>query len=118
MSDQNQTRILVRDFIIPARIGIYPHEHQAPQRICVSVDVLLRDHEIRHDDIDDTMSYEGLVQAIRDLQKQHFNLVEILAEHLAGVALQDARVAAVTVTVEKLDVYPEGRVGTVITRLR
>lgn len=118
MSEQNQTRILVRDFIVPARIGIYPHEHQAAQRISVSLEVLLRNHEIRRDDIEDTMSYEGLVQAIRDLPKQHFNLVEILAEHLAGVALQDDRVDAVTVTVEKLDVYPEGRVGTQIVRVR
>ncbi|QQG35244.1 MAG: dihydroneopterin aldolase [Micavibrio aeruginosavorus] len=118
MSGQNQTRVLVRDFIVPARIGIYPHEHQAPQRICVSMDVLLRDHEIPRDDIEDTMSYEGLVQAIRDLQKQHFNLVEILAEHLAGLALQDSRVASVSVTVEKLDVYPEGRVGAEIIRCR
>lgn len=118
MLNHNQTRILVRDFIVPARIGIYPHEHQAPQRICVSLEVLLRDHEIPRDDIEDTMSYEALVQAIRDLPRQHFNLVEILAEHLAGVALQDDRVAAVTVTVEKLDVYPEGRVGTQIIRTR
>jgi dihydroneopterin aldolase len=118
MTAQNQTKILVRDFIVPARIGIYPHEHEAPQNICVSVVVTLKNHEIRRDDIEDTLSYEGLVAAIRALQKQHFELVETMADHLADVALMDARTSSVTVTVEKLEVYPEGRVGTEITRYR
>ncbi len=118
MKNQNSTKILVRDFIVPARIGIYPQEHKAPQKICVSIDVTLKDHEVRRDDIEDTLSYEGLVAALRDLQKQHFNLAEILAEHLAGIALEDSRVFSVCVRVEKLEVYPEGRVGTEITRYR
>ncbi len=115
---QNQTKILVRDFIVPARIGIYPREHEAPQKIKVSVEVVLKDHEIKRDLIEDTMSYEGMVAAIRDLPKQHFELAETMAEHLANVALIDARTFCVTVTIEKLEVYPEGRVGTEIVRYR
>ena len=115
---QNQTKILIRDFIVPARIGIYPREHEAPQKIKVSVEVILKDHEIKHDHIEDTMSYEGLVAAIRDLPRRHFELVETMAEHLAQVALIDVRTYCVTVTIEKLEVYPEGRVGTEIIRYR
>lgn len=115
---QNQTKILVRDFIVPARIGIYPREHEASQTVKVSVEVILKDHEIKRDHIEDTMSYEGLVAAIRDLPQQHFELVETMAEHLANVALIDARTSCVTVTIEKLEVYPEGRVGTEIIRYR
>lgn len=115
---KNQTKILVSDFIVPARIGIYPREHEAPQKIKISIEVVLEDHEIKRDHIEDTMSYEGLVAAIRDLPQQHFELVETMAEHLAGVALTDARASCVTVTIEKLEVYPEGRVGTEIIRYR
>lgn len=100
----NLTKILVRDFVVPARIGIYPHEHAAPQKIKVSLEVLLRDWQIPRDRIEDTMSYEGLVAAIRDLQQQHFELVETMAEHLAQVALADGRVQSVQVTIEKLEV--------------
>ena len=114
----NQTKILVRDFVVPARIGIYPHEHEASQKIRVSIDVTLKNYEIKRDNIEDTMSYEGLVAAIRDLQKQHFELVETMAENLAGIALMDDRTSCVTVAIEKLEVYPEGRVGTEITRYR
>lgn len=115
---QNQTKILVRDFVVPVRIGIYPREHEAPQKIRVSVEVILKDYAIKRDHIEDTMSYEGLVAAIRDLPKQHFELVETMAEHLADVALVDVRAFCVTVTIEKLEVYPEGRVGTEIIRYR
>lgn len=113
---RNQTKILVRDFIVPARIGIYPREHESPQKIKVSVEIVLKDHEIKRDHIEETMSYEGMVAAIRDLPQQHFELVETMAEHLANVALTDMRTACVTVTIEKLEVYPEGRVGTEIIR--
>lgn len=114
----NLTKILVRDFVVPARIGIYSHEHEAPQKIKVSLEVLLKDWQIPRDHIEDTMSYEGLVAALRNLQQQHFELVETMAEHLAQVALADLRVASVAVTIEKLDVYAEGNVGVNIVRVR
>lgn len=114
----NQTKILVRDFVVPALIGIYEHEQTHPQRIRVSVEITLKDYKLEHDKIEDTISYEDVVQAIRDLIKQHFNLVEAIAEHLAFIAMKDNRAHAVMVRVEKLDVYGEGSVGTEITRSR
>ena len=118
MEKQNQTKIIIRDFTVPARIGIYPQELAAPQSIRVSIDVTLKEHEIKRDNIEDTLSYEGLVAAIRNLQKQHFNLVEIMAEHLASIALADVRVQCVCVKIEKIEIYAEGHVGTEITRYR
>lgn len=118
MTAGNQTRILIRDFVTQARIGIYPKEHDAPQAIRVSVEITLKNYEILRDRIEDTLSYEGMVAAIRDLSKQHFELVETMAEHLAGYALSDSRVESVIVRIEKLDVYPEGTVGTEILRYR
>ena len=114
----NQTKILVRDFVVPALIGIYEHEQKHPQRIRVSVEILLKDFRIAHDDIKDTISYEYIVQAIRDLIQQHFNLVEAIAEHLAALSLSDPRAHSVMIRVEKLDVYGEGSVGCEIIRSR
>ena len=114
----NQTKILVRDFVVPALIGIYDHEQNHPQRVRVSVEITLKDYKIAHDKIEDTISYESIVQAIRDLIKQHFNLVEAIAEHLAELALADPRAHSAMIRVEKLDVYGEGSVGTEIIRSR
>lgn len=114
----NQTKIIVRDFIVPAMIGIYPQEKMAPQRIRVNMEVTLSQVKIDHDNINDTMSYEGLVAAIRALQETHYNLVETIAEHLADLALSHARAQSVCVRVEKIDIYAEGAVGTEIIRSR
>lgn len=118
MNTENQMSIIVRDFVVPARIGIYPHEHGAPQRICVSVTVQLAMASVLTDDIASTMSYEGIVDVLRGLCQQHFNLVETLAAYVADYVLADARAKSVWVRVEKLDVFPEGRVGTELTRVR
>ncbi len=114
----NQTKIIVRNFVVSALIGIYPHEQTKPQRIRVSIEVTLRDYHIAHDEIEDTISYESMVEAIRTLIDRHFNLVEAIAEHLASVALKDPRAASALIRVEKLDVYGEGSVGTEIIRSR
>lgn len=114
----NITEIIVRDFIIPARIGIYPEEHTKTQRICVNVTMELANFRITHDTIEETVSYEGLVKEIRKQADIHHNLVETLAETLANYALTDNRVLTAKVSIEKLDVFPEGRVGCHISRTR
>lgn len=115
----NSTKIIVRDFILPARIGIYPEEHTKTQNICVNVAMDLADHHVDHDVIEDTVSYETIINEIREQATNvHHNLVETLAEHIAEFALNDIRVKEVTVQVEKLEIYPDARVGCNITRAR
>lgn len=116
--DQNTTHIIVRDFTLPARIGIYEHEHHAPQMVKISVDMKLVDYLVPHDRIEDTVSYEGVVRKIRELGLIHHELAEKLAEHIADFCLSNEKVENVTVTVLKTEIFPEGAVGTTITRLR
>ncbi|MFA7276054.1 MAG: dihydroneopterin aldolase [Pseudobdellovibrionaceae bacterium] len=118
MMDTNTTTIIVRDFTLEALIGIYPNEITIPQRICVNVDMVLGNPDIQHDMIEDTVSYEGIVAQIRQLAKEHHNLVETLADKLANYALLDVRVKTVKITLVKLDVFSEGAVGVDITRSR
>ena len=110
------TRIIVRDFVVPALIGIYPHEHGVLQKMRITVDVTLSATTISTDDISATMSYEGLVREIRALGETHHELVETVAENLAAFALAHPLAESVFVRVEKLEVYPEGSVGTEIIR--
>ncbi len=114
----NSTKIIVRDFILPARIGIYPEEHVKTQNICVNITMDLSVHHIDHDHIEDTVSYEHVVNEIRAQATIHHNLVETLAEHIAQFTLKDPRVCEVTVQVEKLEIYKDARVGCCITRAR
>lgn len=115
----DQVTIFVRDFTLPARIGIYPGEKAAPQRLRVSVEMqLCSAHPVREDDIAQTVSYEGIVGEIRRLAQIHHNLVESFAENLAAFALSDARVEGVRVRVEKPDIFSEGVAGVSIFRRR
>lgn len=114
----NTTKIIVRDFLIPARIGIYPEEHISKQKIVVNVTILLTDYNIVHDKIEDTVSYEGIVEEIRKQADIHHNLVEILAERLAKFCLKDNRVLSVEIQIEKTDVFKEGHVGCTINRVQ
>lgn len=111
--------IFVRDFTLLARIGIYPQEKLAPQRLCVSVE-MRRDGAapVLGDDIAQTVSYEGIVEEIRRLAQRHHNLVETFAENLVSFALSDSRVDHVCVRVEKPDIFPEGVAGVLISRQR
>ncbi|MBE2192140.1 MAG: dihydroneopterin aldolase [Alphaproteobacteria bacterium] len=117
-SNKNMTFITVREFILPARIGIYEEERLAHQNISVSVIMTLQDYKIPHDRIEYTVSYEGTVDEIRRLANIHHELVEKFAEDLSNFCLKDPRVYNVEVSIEKLDVYPEGRVGTQIIRTK
>ncbi|HRK97164.1 MAG TPA: hypothetical protein PLE43_01660, partial [Alphaproteobacteria bacterium] len=62
--------------------------------------------------------YQGTVDEIRRLANIHHELVEKFAEDLSNFCLKDPRVSNVEVSIEKLDVYPEGRVGTQIIRTK
>ena len=102
--------VFLRDMILTASIGIYPHEHGAPQRIRVNVDLAIDDDPAQHgiDRLDRVVSYEHVAEAVRHLASAgHIKLVETLAERIATACLQDRRVALALVRVEKLDVFAD-----------
>ena len=67
-------------------------------------------------DLRDVLSYDVITDAIRRIVAEgHVELVEVLAERVAGAVLGEPRVVKVTVRVEKLDTGP-ATVGVEITR--
>ena len=86
-------RILIKDLVLPARIGVHMHEKGATQRVRINVelDVASRS-EALDDDISQVVSYEHIVTGIKSLiAGGHINLVETLAERIAEICLADAR---------------------------
>jgi dihydroneopterin aldolase len=100
-------RVYVRDFVLQISIGAYRHERDRPQRVRFDVVVEVPRSSSAGDDIDKVFSYDVILDTIRALvENRHVNLVETLAEEIAAHLLQQRRVAAVTVRVEKLDIAP------------
>lgn len=102
-------RLFVRDLELRARIGIYDHEKAADQRLLLSFDVEAVSSPVPSTDrIADVVSYETLVETARaEVAAGHVNLVETLAERIAGRILADRRVRRVAVRVEKPDALPD-----------
>ncbi|MCY4239266.1 MAG: dihydroneopterin aldolase [Rhodospirillaceae bacterium] len=116
---QGFRHIFVRDLVLTCSIGVYRHERDAPQRVRLNLDLVIQDDQAGiTDHIDDTVSYEDIVDRAQEIvAARHYNLVETLAESLAGMCLDDDRVIVVNVRVEKLDVFPYvGSVGVEIER--
>lgn len=116
--------VFVRDLILDARIGVHRHEKKKQQRIRVNLDMAVREGTAgaaaKRDNLDDVVCYEKIVVAVRALVGDgHVNLVETLAERVAALCLQDARVISARVRVEKLDVFEDAMsVGVEIERFR
>jgi dihydroneopterin aldolase len=111
-------RILVRDFVVPIRIGAYRHERGKTQNVRFNVEVeIVRSPHVAQD-MRDVFSYDVILDGIRMIVAQeHVALIETLAERVAALVLAQHRVVRVTVQVEKLDVGP-GAVGVEIVRQR
>ena len=116
-----QRHIFVRDLVLSCNIGVYRHERDAPQRVRLNIDLAIADDAAGATDrLEDTVSYEQIVdRACAIVDARHYNLVETLAEALAAMCLDDPRVRAARIRVEKLDVFANtGAVGVEIERPR
>jgi dihydroneopterin aldolase len=104
-------RVFLRDLVMLADIGVYPHEIGVKQRVRVNIDFGVQDEAgltVGRDDLSRTVSYEHLVHLVRRLiEAGHVRLVETLAERIAAGVLADARIRVVRIRVEKLDVFDE-----------
>ena len=113
--------VRVCGLVLPVSIGIYDYEKQAPQRVCIDVELKVREGDGPiGDDIANVLSYEDIVNGIKAIVAAgHINLVETLAERIAEFCLADARVALARIGVDKLDIVPEAAsVGVEIERSR
>jgi dihydroneopterin aldolase len=108
--------VFLRDLVLPASIGVHPHEHTGTQRVRINVDLGVDDDGARalsrpsvgRDDLRRVVDYEGVANAVRAIvASRHVMLVETLAERIAESCLADPRVHLARVRVEKLDVLAD-----------
>ena len=111
-------QVFVRDFGVSAQIGAYGFERAIRQRVVFDVEAKVQRVGAHSDDMRAIFSYDVILDSIRlVVERGHVDFVETLAEGVAAVLLQHARVRSVRVGVRKLDVI-EGVVGVEIRRER
>ncbi|HTB45897.1 MAG TPA: dihydroneopterin aldolase [Acetobacteraceae bacterium] len=108
--------VFLRDLVLSASIGIYPHEHAARQRVRINVDLGVEDDGARamsrarvgRDDLSRVVDYEKVAATVRSIVSAgHVRLVETLAERIAEACLSDPRVHLARIRVEKLDIFAD-----------
>ena len=120
-SGPRRRRVFVHRLEPMASVGVYEVERRYEQRIVVSIDLdVVDDYDGTSDRLEDVLDYGTLVEGIaRLVQSKHVNLLETLAERIAGHCLEDTRVENVRVRIEKPDAMPLCRtVGIEIERRR
>jgi len=113
--------VFVRDLQVDATVGVHDHEKLGPQTLGISIDLTVREVPgPKSDHIADVVCYEDVVRKVGAICEQgHVNLIETLAERIAGACLEDYRVHAVRVRVEKPQAFEEcASVGIEIERLQ
>jgi dihydroneopterin aldolase len=92
--------VFVRGLRIEANIGVHAHERGRSQPILVYLELEVEDRRI--EGIADTVDYQQVAEWARNLAGiGHHDLVEHYADRLGQRCLEDPRVCAVKVRVEK-----------------
>ncbi len=104
MTDPTPDLIQLRGLRAVGICGVLPEERERPQPFEVDLDIELDlAPAAASDALDDTLDYGALSEAVvAVVEESGCRLLERLATLIAEVALADARVGAVTVSVRKL----------------
>ena len=91
--------MFLRDMVLHASIGVHPHEHAAPQRVRINVDLGVEDDGARHlsrqpvgrDELARVVDYEKLAECVRRMPLETGILYDEDRERLNGAEAALAR---------------------------
>jgi len=104
-------KIYIRDMVLSCVIGTKPEEREQKQEVALNITLECDLAPAgRSDRLEDTVNYNTLKKKIVALvEGSEFSLIEKLAERIADLCLQNERVTAATVTVDKPSALTEAR---------
>ena len=109
-AERRLLHLFVRDLVLACRIGVDARERRAPQRVRINLDLAVAEPPLGANDDDPAgvVCYDDLVRRVRAAATARpVRLVETLAERIAAVCLEDARIRSARVRVEKPDVFAD-----------
>lgn len=96
-------RIYIRDLALRCVIGVFPEERRERQDVIINI-VMECDHSqaALTDQLEQAVDYKAIKkQVVALVEKSRFQLLETLADRIAKVCMENAKVRKVTVTVDK-----------------
>ncbi|MDE2070067.1 MAG: dihydroneopterin aldolase [Gammaproteobacteria bacterium] len=95
--------VFIRDLRVPTVVGIFDWERRIRQTVVLDLDMSADIRRAaRSDRIEDTLDYKAVAKRVTQfVSAAQYQLVETLAEEIAGLILREFRVAHVKVTLHK-----------------
>ncbi len=111
--------VFIEDLRIDAVIGIYDWERKVKQHLEIDLEVWMDLRAAaKSDAIEDTLNYKSVAKRVLAfVEASSFRLVEALAGEIAGIVLDEFKVARVRVTVHKPGAIRHSKdVGVIVER--
>jgi dihydroneopterin aldolase len=106
------TTLYIKDLVVEARHGFHPHEKEKAQRFKISVELAIETTATETDQLEDTLNWSEIRdQIVAVVNNNSFNLIERLAKAIADDLLTNSAIQTVTVSIDKLDAFPNGVPG-------
>lgn len=100
-------KVIIKNYIAQAQIGVYEHEKNKVQKVRFNVDLYVRKAPGIPLEFSEVYNYDLVPQVIeKTIARGHFDLQETLIGEIARELLKDQEVAALRIRSEKLEVYP------------
>lgn len=95
--------VFIRDLRVSTVVGIFDWERRIRQTVVLDLDMSADIRRAaRSDRIEDTLDYKAVAKRVAQfVSAAQFQLVETLAEEIAGLIIREFRVARVKVTLHK-----------------
>jgi 7,8-dihydroneopterin aldolase/epimerase/oxygenase len=109
MSSNQRWRLHVKNLETSLRIGIYPHEKQAPQRVLVSA-VVEAEYPLKPQSIEECVNYDMIYRLVVEEwpARAHIDLLEtFVIELLEYIFRENSGVAYAKVRLDKPDIFKE-----------
>lgn len=103
--------IYIKNFTCPAHVGIYPHEKGITQPIVLHLEICGNWSKSHF------LDYDKIIEKIHTvLAKQHYDLLESLADMIANTLLSDFPIQKLTLSIDKPQAVKQALVGIRIER--
>ena len=102
--------IFIRDLRLVTLVGVHRREKIAPQTVRLDLEIGIANAAVfQSDRLSDCIDYDKVIERVTALAgKQHYHLIETLADRVAGLILKEFGAAWVRVSIAKLGVLRNG----------
>ena len=99
-------KVIIKNLILNIFIGIHNFEKKKKQRVRFNIEVVTDPYiKPNNKDLTTILNYEDLIDKIKLLvKKQHYELIEDLAENIFEIIFQNRLVKKISIKIEKLDI--------------